>query len=362
MRENDARTMKALVKTHKGDGFLEVQKVDVPRIANGDDVLIEVTAAGVCGTDIHIWHDEFPYWPPVVLGHEFSGIVREVGKDVTEFAPGDLVVGEPHTHYCGKCELCRAGKIQLCAHKRSPGWGMDGAFADYLVMPELFLHKVPADVDPVTAALCEPLAIAVAGVCERGRVETQDTAAVVGAGPIGLLSCIAAKASGASRVIVLGTNADEKIRFGIARKLGADAVINVQKEDAKTAVDALTDGKGANLAVEASGTAAGVNTAVDIVKKCGRIAVLGMPGKSDLTVNWLGMVHKVLDVIFSFSSSVSSWDRALSIMENTPYDLSALVTHRVNIADWARVFDDIGRGDAIKAMFVPHQKTYDVTV
>ena len=132
--ERQSGVMKALMKVAKGKGNLEICDILRPKIKNEDDVLIEVTAAGVCGTDIHIWRDEFPYYPPVVMGHEFAGIVRKTGKSVTRFSTGDLVVGEPHTHFCGKCEMCRAGKIQLCAHKRSPGWGIDGAFTDYLVI------------------------------------------------------------------------------------------------------------------------------------------------------------------------------------------------------------------------------------
>ncbi len=348
--------MKALVKTAKGKGNLEVREVSVPKVAHGDDVLIEITAAGVCGTDIHILKDEFPYYPPVILGHEFAGIVRQTGADVTRFAQGDLVVGEPHTHYCGKCEMCRAGKIQLCPHKRSPGWGVDGAFTDYIVMPELFLHQVPQNVDCVTAALCEPLAVVTHGVLEHGRVDPQDMVAVVGAGPIGLLSVVAAYAGGASEVILIGTDADEAVRFPVARRLGVRRVINAQREDAAQTVAELTGGRGVDTVVEASGAEAGINTAADIVKKCGKITVVGMPGDERLNIKWLEMVNKVLDVHFSFSSSVSSWERALGIMERTPYDLSALVTHRVSIADWERAFADIASGRAIKVMFVPESR------
>lgn len=358
--ERQSGVMKALMKVAKGKGNLEICDILRPKIKNEDDVLIEVTAAGVCGTDIHIWRDEFPYYPPVVMGHEFAGIVRKTGKSVTRFSTGDLVVGEPHTHFCGKCEMCRAGKIQLCAHKRSPGWGIDGAFTDYLVMPELFLHHVPEGVDSVTAALCEPLAIVTTGVLEHGKIGPQDTVAIVGAGPIGLLSAVAAKSGGAAKVVVLGTDADEAVRFPAARKLGADQVINVQRENAKKLVDSLTSGRGVDIVVEASGAAEGINTAADIVKQCGKITVVGMPGEEKLSIKWLEMIHKVLDVNFNFSSSVSSWERALSIMKTTPYDLSAVITHKVNISNWEQAFDDIAIGNAIKVMFIPRQETYDI--
>ena len=111
-----------------------VTDVQEPSPASGD-VVIKVAAAGICGTDIHIKHDSYPYWPPVIMGHEFSGVIVEVGPGVTGYQVGDRVVAEPHTLACGRCELCRTANIQLCAAKRSPGWGIHGAFARYLAMP-----------------------------------------------------------------------------------------------------------------------------------------------------------------------------------------------------------------------------------
>jgi threonine dehydrogenase-like Zn-dependent dehydrogenase len=251
------------------------------------------------------------------------------------------------------CTLCRAGKIQLCAKKRSPGWGIDGAFTDYLVIPDLFLHHIPENVPDNIAALAEPMAIVTHSVLERGRVEPQDVITVIGAGPIGLLSAVAAKAGGASKVIVLGTDADEERRFPAARKLGIDHVINVMRENASEIINGLTKGEGVDMVVEASGSEAGINTAIDIVKRCGRICVIGMPGRDRVSVQWLKMINKVLDVNFNLSSSVSSWERALSIMARTPSDLSCIITHYADIQDWERVFDDIEKGKAIKAFFIP---------
>jgi len=345
--------MRALMKVEKGVGHFEVRDIPKPGILNGDDVLIRVLAAGVCGTDVHIYHDKFQNYPPVVLGHEFSGVVEDVGKDVTGFKPGDRVVGEPHTKFCGRCDVCRAGKIQLCADKRSPGWGIDGAFTDYLVMPDLFLHHVPDNVPDDVAALAEPMAIVTHEVLERGKVEPQDVVAIIGAGPIGLLAAVAAKAGGASKTIILGTDADEAVRFHVACEFGADCIVNVMKENALEKVLNLTKGRGADMVVEASGYKAGVNTAVDIVKRCGRISVVRMPNKDLLAVQWLKMINKALDVVFNLSSSVSSWERALLIMSSTPYDLSRAITHRANIRDWEQVFNDIAEGHAIKALFVP---------
>lgn len=351
--------MKALMKTQKGPGNFAICDIPPPRIRTDDEVLLEVNAAGVCGTDLHILHDSFQSYPPVVLGHEFSATVVETGKNVTRFKAGDRVVGEPHTLFCGKCDECRAGKIQLCAQKRSPGWGIDGAFTDYLVMPELFLHHIPPNVPNDIAALAEPMAIVTHEVLERARVEPQDTVAIIGAGPIGLLAALVAKQGGAAKTYLLGTTADEALRFPAAARLGVDRVFNVEKEDASGQIFTLTNGKGVDLAVEASGAEGGINTAIDILKKCGRLCVVGMPSKDRVAVQWLKMIQKVLDVTFNLSSSVSSWERALSIMASTPYDLSAVISHRANIEDWQTVFEDIAKGDAIKALFIPGAKTFD---
>jgi L-iditol 2-dehydrogenase len=345
--------MKGLVKTAKGAGNIEVRDVPLPSITKDDEVMIKISAAGVCGTDMHIYHDQFPYWPPVVMGHEFSGVVTECGAAVKNFKPGDRVVGEPHTHFCGHCYLCRAGHIELCAEKRSPGWGMNGAFTDYLVMPELFLHHIPDSLSDDIAALTEPTAIVVTAVLERGAVSVGDTVAVIGAGPVALLSVVAARMAGAKKIFITGTNADEAMRFPAAKKLGADVIINAEKEDAAAYIMRETGGIGVDICVEASGAGPGINTAIAVTKKCGRLVLLGLPGTEKTAVAWGELVKKSLEIHSSFSSSVSSWEKALSLLAMTKSDMSAMISHRTSIDHWQEVFQDIEKGDAIKALFVP---------
>lgn len=205
-------TMQALVKTQKGVGFLELQDVEVPRPGPGE-VLIEVKACGICGTDVHVLHDEFPYWPPVVLGHEFSGQIVELGPEVQHFALGERVVGEPHTQACGHCYLCRTGNIQICPTKRSPGWGIHGAFTKYLKMPEKLLHRIPDSMSYEVAAVCEPTANTVHDVIERAKIDAGDFVVVLGPGPIGLLAALTARAGGARHIVIIGAPADEAIRL-----------------------------------------------------------------------------------------------------------------------------------------------------
>ena len=160
-------------------------------------------------------------------------------------------------------------------------------------------------------------------------------------------------------MIILGTDADEERRFPAARKLGIDCIVNVMHENVTDIVNGgggggLTKGEGADMVVEASGSEAGINTAIDIVKRCGRLCVIGMPGRDRVSVQWLKMIKKVLDVNFNLSSSVSSWRaRAFHYGAHTPSDLSAIITHYADIQDWKRVFDDIEKGNAIKAFFIP---------
>lgn len=183
--------MQALVKTQKGEGFIELKEMPEPKPGVGE-VLIAVRAAGICGTDLHVKHDRFPYWPPVILGHEFAGDIIELGPECRHFKVGERVVGEPHTRHCGVCPLCRTGNIQICPEKRSPGWGIHGCMAPYLVMPEKLLHRIPASMDYDTASLVEPTANTVHDVLERAGVTAGDFVVVIGPGPIGLMAGLTA--------------------------------------------------------------------------------------------------------------------------------------------------------------------------
>jgi len=344
--------MFALVKTRKGVGYLELREVDVPKIAP-DEVLIEIKAAAICGTDIHVKHDRFPYWPPVVLGHEFSGQIVEVGSEVEHYREGDRVVAEPHTKACGKCFFCRTGNIQMCPAKRSPGWGIDGAFTKYLKMPEKLLHRIPDHVSFEEAALVEPTANVVHDVLERGRVEAEDFVVVLGPGPIGLLAAMCAKAEGARKVMIVGTPNDEALRLKVAREVGIDYVVNLGEEDPIRKTSDLTDGLGADLVVEASGAEPAIRTTVDLVRKKGRITVIGMTGKADITFPWDKAIFKACDLIFNLSTSYTSWDRAISLIAERKIDVDAIITHREPLTHWEQVFDDVEHLRALKAVLIP---------
>ena len=345
-------TMLALYKTAKGPGNMELRQAPIPR-PKEDEVLLEIKAAGICGTDIHIRHDQFPYYPPVIMGHEFSGLIVEAGSEVTNFKVGDRVVGEPHTLACGKCELCRTGNIQICSAKRSPGWGIDGAFARYLVMPEHLLHKIPDTLSYEEAAVIEPAANAVQDVLERAKVYANDHVVIFGPGPIGLLSLMAVRAAGASLVIIVGTTVDEKMRLPVARQLGADEIILADQQDVVETVMRLTNGRGADLVIEASGAPPAIIASVGVVRRMGRISQIGLTGRELVNFPWDKASWKVCDVYFNMSTAYSCWERAIGLASSKKMDLSKIISHVLPLSDWERAFDDAEALKTLKALLIP---------
>lgn len=343
--------MKALVKTAKGPGNIEVRDVPVPAVRADDWVLIRVKAAGVCGTDLHIWHDQFQYWPPVILGHEFAGVIVETGKAVKGWKAGDRVVAEPHSLACGVCHLCRTGRIQLCRDKRSPGWGIDGAFTEYVTMPAGLLHRVPDGLSDELAAVTEPMAISIHQVLERGRVEYQDVVVVSGAGPIGILAVFLARSAGARTVIATGITKSEAVRFPLARKMGADLCVNVEKDDIQAIVADLTQGRGADVVIEASGSPRAIHAAFLLPRVGGRISAIGLSGKGDVAIPWDRAVRSVYDVSFNMSSSYTAWPRALSTLEANRELLAGYVTKVAGIDEWEQVFHRLEDEKEVKALF-----------
>lgn len=345
--------MKGLVKTGKGVGLLELREVPKPSPGPGD-VLIKVAAAGICGTDVHIRHDEFPYYPPVILGHEFSGAIEAVGPGVSGWEKGDRVVAEPHAKTCGICDLCRAGYSQICPEKRSPGWGIDGAFAEYLTMPASLLHRIPAQISHESAAVAEPLAIVLHEVVEHGKVQAGDRVVIFGAGPIGLLAAAVARLAGASQVILVGTDPDRDYRFAVAERIPVDAIINASTEDVVATVAKLTRNKLADVAIDASGSPKAIAQTAAVIRRLGRIIAIGLPGDKPVNFPWQTAMFKVADLYFNMSSSHSSWIRAMALMENGRIDPGFVVSHRFALQEWEKAFELSERGQGTKILFIPN--------
>ncbi len=344
--------MKALVKTQKGTGNLALLDMPEPVPAAGE-VLIEIRAAGICGTDVHVKNDRFPYWPPVILGHEFSGVVVELGPDCKHYRVGDRVVGEPHTRHCGQCYLCRTGNVQICPHKRSPGWGIHGCMAKYLVMPEKLLHRIPDAMDFDAAALVEPTANAVHDVLERAGVAAGDFVVVLGPGPIGFLAGLAARAAGARHVVMVGAPPDEALRLEKARRLGFETVLNAAKDDVAAAVMDKSGGIGADLVVECSGAPAAIASTVELLRKKGKICAIGLPAGQKVEFPWEKAAFKVADLHFCLSTSYTSWDRAINLIASGRIPVEEIITHRLPLDQWRTAFDEIESQRALKIILYP---------
>jgi L-iditol 2-dehydrogenase len=344
--------MLALVKTQKGKGFIELREVPEPAIGP-DEVLIEVQAAGVCGTDLHVWHDTFPYWPPVILGHEFAGVIAAVGAQVTGWQVGDRVVGEPHTLHCGTCYLCRRGHIQNCAAKRSPGWGIDGAFTRLLKYPPKLLHRIPPGMGFAQAALVEPAANAVTDIVERGAIVAGDFVVLLGPGPIGLMAAQVARAAGAREVLIVGTPADRGLRLDTARRLGFAQAIDLSETDPVARCLELTDGIGADLVVECSGAPAAIASTFGLVRKWGRVCAIGLTGRKPVSLDWdLGM-GKNATVLLNMSTEYSSWDKTIHMIAAGAIAVEPLITHELPLTEWEAGFAALEAMQALKVVLRP---------
>ena len=344
--------MKALVKTQKGVGFIEVRNVPEPKPGPGE-VKIEVAACGVCGSDIHVRHDTFPYWPPVILGHEFTGTIVELGAQCRRFKTGERVVAEPHTKACGVCPLCRTGNIQICPEKRSPGWGIDGGMAEYICYPETLLHRIPDTMTWDQAAVVEPTANAVTDLIERTGVTAGDVVAVVGPGPIGLLTAMVARAAGAREVVIIGTPSDEALRLKTARELGFKRTINIGEQNPVTVIQELTGGIGADIVAECSGSPKAIPGVIDLIKKRGKICVIGLTGNRTVELPWDKFAFKVVDVIFNLSTCYTSWDRAINLIHSGAVPAEKVITHREPLENWEKTFDAIEQLKGLKALMIP---------
>ena len=347
------KTMTALYKTKEGAGNMELREAPVPS-PKPNEVLLEIKACGICGTDINIKNSKFQCLTlPVIIGHEFAGQIVELGAEVTGYKVGDRVVGEPHLKACGKCEFCCTGNIQLCAQKRAPGWGMDGAFAKYLVVPEHLLHRLPDSVSYEEGALVEPAAATVTAVLDRCGVEVNDTVAVFGSGPYGLLSAMAARAGGAGRVIIIANTEDEKLRLPVARQLGFEEIVLADKQDVEVEMMKLTNNRGADLVIEASGSTRAIAQTFLVVRKLGRITQVCLPTKDEISIPWNKAAWKVCTVTFNFSSIYRNWVRAISLIASKKIDVSKIITMVRPLKDWEEAFAKVEAMETLQAILIP---------
>lgn len=337
------------------DGSLKLEEVPVPEIGKNrfapHDVLVEVQYCGICGSDIHKFlADEsekakLKHVPaPVVSGHEIVSIVREVGKEVTRVKPGDRVVHEIVTFYCGHCPACREGRYNIC-NTLEPMMGRahfvtGGGFAKYTMWPEWQLHKLPDSVPTQAAVLMEPTAGSVHSIITRMGVKAGESVAILGPGARGLLMLQVCKAIGAGPILMSGITRDEPLRLAMAKKLGADVVVNVEKEDLWAKVKEMTGGIGVDVVLENTGEVEPIAQSIDIVRKGGRVmwAGGGIRGGIVAPVDTHKIIVKELDIRGEISQIPYDWLTAIHLVSTGKVQLEPLVTHVFPLEKWNEGF------------------------
>ena len=327
-----------------------------PRELKPDECLIRVKAVGICATDVELCDGSMFFVKtgmaklPMTPGHEWAGEVVETGKAVTNYAPGDRVVGECAIG-CRSCDICLTGHYQLCRHKVSTGvLNFDGAFAEYIVYPYYFLHRFSNHLSYPEASLIEPAAVALQPVRVLG-VTPADTVAVIGPGPIGICAAQAAKAYGAKQVILIGTRDS---RLDLARELGVDATINIRKKNGKERMTELTDGRMADVIIESAGKSAVWPLIVDVAAPMARVGMTGLFGGETCEVDFDPLVTRQISV-HGFVGSANMWDETISLVERGLMKLEPMITHRLPLNDFLEGLEiaTTRRDGAIKVVIEP---------
>lgn len=295
------------------------QQAKIPSL-NSDQVLIQTKAIGICGSDIHLYRGNHPYTTyPMVFGHEASGIVNKVGNGVQDLIPGDHVVLEPLIP-CGECYPCAIGRTNCCSNMKTVGVTTDGALAQYFPVPVSCIHKIPEQLPFDLAALAEPFSIGFHAV-QRGNVNADDTVLVIGAGMIGLTILVAAKVRGA-RVMITDML---DYRLDLAKKIGADEVLNSKTFDTAASARAWTNGGGPTVVFEAVGLPVTLQSAVEIVCDAGRVVIVGVT-KEKFCIRGVDVTKKELSIIGS-RNNVGQFSQALG------YVIKHQETARILISD-----------------------------
>jgi threonine 3-dehydrogenase len=325
--------VKALVKTGPRPG-LELIEVPMPVVGPGD-VLVKVKAAGICGTDLHI--EAWNQWaartilPPLTIGHEFSGTVVQVGSGVTDVAVGDLVSGEGHL-VCGRCRNCRAGRRHLCINTRGIGVQLDGAFAEYVVLPSTnaWVHRDP--IDPEVAAIFDPFGNAVHTALTFPMLG--EDVLVTGAGPIGIMAAMVSKRAGARHVVITDLS-DE--RLALAAKLGVTLAVNITRSSLADAQRELGMREGFDVGLEMSGSPAALRDMIAQMTHGGRIAMLGLPA-AEISIDFSTVVLNMLTIKGIFGREMFETWYAMSVLVQGGLDISGVITDRFSFTDFGQAF------------------------
>ena len=337
--------MKALVKAKREPGlWLE----DVPEPKCGlNDVLIRVDRTGICGTDLHIY--KWDAWAqktipvPMVVGHEFVGEIVEVGGNVNDFFPGEIVSGEGHV-VCGRCRNCLAGRRHLCAHTSGIGVNRPGAFAEYLVLPmtNVWHHRPGIDLD--VASIFDPLGNAVHTALSFDLLG--EDVLITGAGPIGLMAAAVVRHAGARFVVITDVN---EHRLGIAKAMGVDVALNVSKGSLTDVQRELGMAEGFDVGLEMSGNAAAFRSMIDAMCHGGKIAMLGIPSE-EIAIDWNKVVFNMLTIKGIYGREMYETWYKMTVMIQSGLDIAPVITHRFSAADFQEGFEVMKSGESGKVI------------
>ena len=334
--------MKALVKFEKGTEGLGIKEVPEPSPATGD-LKVKVLAAGICGSDIHTYHDyghgNRKIVMPRILGHEFVGQVCELGEGVTKFNVGDWIVCPPACYSCGECELCRHGLITLCHQRKSIGTHVDGAMAEYVLVPEKYALKLPDKVDNDEArkvyALAEPFCCCVRAIYEKADVKPGDVAVVTGPGPMGAMAGMLLRSRGAY-VVMSGLEKDaDRLAFAIKHGAADETVTNF--EDLKNAVLARNP-NGADITCDIAACAPSLRNCFELIKECGTHIQIGVFAKT-IEIDLDELFSKEITYIPSNSTAVSSWKIGMALLEKGIVDIAPVMTLQLPLDKWKEGFE-----------------------
>lgn len=334
--------MKALVKTKHGKGNIRIEERPIPAPESQDDVLIRVRYAGVCGTDLKIYQDETWYAPPVILGHEFSGVVEKVGSNVKGIEVGAEVVSETANVTCGHCEYCRTGKKLMCKERLSIGYGVDGAFADFIRVKSELVHVLPPGTDMKVAALAEPLSVAIHALYDKCDCLAGKRVAVFGPGTIGSLMTLLVRIAGGTPVL-FGIEKDSARLNYIAEAFDVSAHVG------EAALFAEFKGQ-FDIAVDCSGSAAAVRDALGLIKPTGMMIQVGLT-KDEFVLPYAIFVQKELRLVGSFGHRWENWELAIKLLAQHGKLFSKIITYEAALDEWKEVFEKSISGVGLKYVF-----------
>jgi len=305
--------MKALVKYSEEPGAYEVREVDVPKVG-ACDILVQMKATAICGTDISLLENRYkgkkPVPIPIIPGHEGVGIIADIGKEVKNFKVGERVAFEA-LQGCGHCLDCKLGNKNMCHYWEHLGLTCDGTFAEYILVSQDLVHKLPDNISFKNASCLEPIGLTVRSL-EHVKPMLGDTAAIIGPGKIGLFHLQALKASGVSEIFIIGLDKD-KTRFEIAEKLGASVIVNGSKEDSIKKVIDLTKGRGVDIVIETANSPKCFSMAIDLAAPKARISTFGL--YPEATIAPISLIRKGLTICGDVALLTKHFIRAIRWIE-----------------------------------------------